>query len=164
MSYFTVFDELALKMGKNWYISEGGVIEFKDIVGEDKTDGENYIELLYNLNEIVECNIGKFPELTSQDTLVNSVIPETGSIENNTDSINSYIRLEEYQNLEGEELTNYLEKSSKPQKIYSLDIKFNELDGSLNIGDKVAIRIETGIIHLDTEGEVFVTRKRSQIK
>lgn len=163
-SYFTVFKELALEMGKSWYIKEDWVIQFKTVVWEDKTDGENYIELLFNGYEMAESNIGAIPEVTRQDTMANSIIPATGSIVNNTESINNYIRLEEYQNLEGEELTNYLAKSSQPQIIYTLDIKFTELDGELNIGDKVAIRIETGIIHLDIEGEVFITKKKSQIK
>ena len=77
---------------------------------------------------MAESNIGAIPEVTSQDTMANSIITATGSIVNNTESIENYIRLEEYQNLEGEELTNYLEKASKPQIIYTLDIKFTELD------------------------------------
>lgn len=28
----------------------------------------------------------------------------------------------------------------------------------------MAVRIETGIIHLDTDGEVFITRKKSKIR
>jgi len=162
-SYFTVFEELALEMGKNWYIHENGIIELKDIVWDDKTEGDNYVELLFNGNEIAESNIGKIPGVTRQDTMANSIIPATWSIINNTESINNYIRLEEYKSLEGNEMTNYLEKASQPQVIYTLDIRFNELDNEINIGDKVAIRIETGIIHLDIEWEVFITRKKSKI-
>lgn len=65
--------------------------------------------------------------------MANSIIPESGSIINNQESIDDYIRLEEYQQLTGNELTNYLEKASRPQVIYSLDIKFNELDHEINI-------------------------------
>lgn len=163
-SFFSVFKDLALEMGKSWYIHENGVIEFKNIVWEDKTEGENYIELLFNWNEISQSNIWSIPWVTRQGTIANSVIPDTGSIVDDTESIGTYIRLEDYQSLQGEELTNYLTKASKPQVIYTLEIKFNELDGEINIGDKVAIRIETGIIHLDTEGDIFITRKKSTIQ
>lgn len=162
-SYFKIFEDMALKMGKSWYIHENGVIKFKTIVGTDKTEGEEYIELSYSATDMAENNIGEIPGVTMQSTITNSLIPEIGSVQDDTTSINQYIRLEEYQRIEGDEITNYLSKSSQPQIIYTLDIKFSELDGTLNIGDKVALRIETGIQHLDIEGEVFITSKKTKI-
>lgn len=162
-SFFSVFSEIALAMGKSWYIHENWVIEFKDVTGEDKTQGENFTELLFNGFEMAESNIA-IPEVNFQGTIENSIIPQSGSKQNNQESIEDYIRLEGYQILEGSELQNYLTKSSSPQVIYSLDVNFAQLDTPLTIGDKVAIRIQTGIIHLDIEGEVFIISKKSEIQ
>lgn len=162
-SYFTIFKEIALKMWKSWYIKENGVIEFKNIVWEDKSDGENFLELVYNLEDPTENTIWDIPSATMQWTMANSIINQTGTNTDNSRAIDEYIRLEDYQSLNTTEITNYLEKSSKIQLIYTFDIKFSRLDGQINIWDKLAVRIETGLIHLDIEWALIVTRKKSTI-
>jgi hypothetical protein len=162
-SYYSIFKRVALEFNKNFFIKENWLIQIKEIVGEDKTEGVKFTELLYNNNEIAQNNIAKIPWVVKQETIINSLITDT-TIENNSGSIEDYIRLESYDNLTGEEVTNFLSKSSKPQVIYTLDVKFWELDHPIEIWDKVAVRIESWIIHLDIEWEVFVTRKKSRIK
>lgn len=162
-SYFTIFKKLALLMWKSWYIKEWWIIEFKDIVWEDKTQWDKFTELVYTINAMDENTIWNIPSAVRQGTLANSIIDATGARQNNTTSIDDYIRLEDFQNMLSGEILNFLNKSSKPQLIYTLDVKFNELDNEVNIWDKLAIRIETWIIHLDIEWDLIITRKKSTI-
>lgn len=58
-TYFDAITKLVNQVGKYWKV-ENGVIKIRDIVGEDKTTGENFTELLYDYKTPEENNISDY--------------------------------------------------------------------------------------------------------
>lgn len=161
ISYFNIFQELWLIVNKYWTV-ENGVILFKQILGEDKTTGENFTELVYNKNAPDENNIANI-KVEWFGTLKNVVLSSTTN-ESNTQSINTYGRLEEYNDIEGDELSNYVNKMSKTQTIYNFDVNFNLLNTELKVWDKISVSVNTGVEFLDISGDLFITKRKVKIE
>jgi hypothetical protein len=56
-TYFAMLNEIGVSAGKNWKV-ESGTIVMADIIGTDKTTGDEFTELIYNKDGPDENNIG----------------------------------------------------------------------------------------------------------
>jgi len=145
-TYFDAIKKLVDQIGKYWKV-ENGVIKISDIVGENKTIGENFTELLYDYNSPEENNITNY-EVKTYSTISNFVRVGSSNTDR-PDSIASFGRLEEFSTIDSSEVSSYIDKSSEEQKEYILDIDFTRIDTPLQIGDRVAIKIDTAIDKVD---------------
>lgn len=161
ISYFNLFQELSVVVNKNWTV-ELWTILFKEILGEDKTSGENFTELLFDKDAPDENNIANI-KVDRYGTLKNEILTSTTSI-NNPTSLENFWRLEEYNDISGNELNNYLTNSSKTQRIHNFDINYNLVNTELKIGDKINVWVNTWVEFLDISGDLFVTRRKIKIE
>lgn len=161
ISYFNLFQELGVVVNKYWTV-ENGVILFKEILGEDKTTGENFTELIYDKNAPDENNIANI-KVERFGTLRNVVLTSTTNTSNAT-SVESFGRLEEYNDIAGDELTNHLATTSKTQTVYNFDISYNLVNTELKVGDKISVSVNTGVEFLDISGDLFVTKRKVKIE
>lgn len=156
-TYHDALQKLAAQIGKYWKV-EKGVIKMKDIIGEDKTTGEKYTQLLYDYKTPDENNIANY-KVKRYSTITNSLRVEGVNTEN-TVSIGIFGRLEEFSTIDVSEKTAYLERASKEQKEYILEINFKKVDTQIQLGDKLAILIDTAIDKVDFSGSLLVTRRK----
>lgn len=160
ISYFNIFKELWIIAEKEWTTKQGKIL-FKEILWTDKTSGDFFTELIYNKDTPDENNISDI-QVESFWTLKNVILTSTTSV-NNSNSIENYGRLEEYNNIEGTELDNYLTKNSKPQKKYTFEIDYSKINTEVQIGDKLRVEINTWVEFLDISGDLFITKRKLQI-
>lgn len=160
ISYFNLFQELAVVVNKYWSV-KNWVILFKEILGEDKTSGENFTELIYDKDAPDENNIANI-KVERFGTLRNVVLTSTTNVNNST-SIQDHGRLEEYNDISGDELTNHLQTSSKTQMVYNFDISYNLINTELKVGDKIKVSVNTGVEFLDISGDLFITKRKVKI-
>jgi hypothetical protein len=159
-TYYNILTELATASGKNWRFSDNSII-FKEIIGEDKTTGENFTELTYDVNAPDENNITNIG-VDRYSTIENSILTSTTNVEN-SDSIEENGRIEKYNDISGTELTNYLAEISQDQRLYDFDVDYKKINTILHIGDKVSVSIQSGIDFLDITGDLFITRRKVKI-
>ena len=159
--YFNILKELSLMAKKEWTV-KNWVILIKDILWSDKTTGENFTELVFNKNAPDENNISDV-KIKNFWTIKNSILTSSENLEN-TESIEIFWRLEEYNNIKDEELVNYLEKISKRQRLYSFVIDYKRVNTELQIWDKIIVSINSWIEFLDIFWELFITKRKIVLK
>lgn len=160
ISYFNLFKELWVVVNKNWTVKNGSIL-FKEILGEDKTTGENFTELVYDKDAPDENNIANI-KVDRYGTLRNVILTSLTNV-NDPTSLGTYGRLEEYNDLAGDELTNQLNTSSKTQTVYNFDVNYNLVNTELKVWDKISVSVNTGVEFLDISGDLFITKRKLKI-
>lgn len=160
LNYFDLLKELSVYVNKDWAV-ETGTIRMAEILGTDKTSGEDFTELIYNKNGPDENNISNI-SVTRFGSLKNTILTSITSV-TDTDSKNEFWRLEDYNDISGDELTNELATISKSQKLHKFNIDFKNVNTEIKLGDKVKVEINAGIEFLDIEGDLFVKRRKVRI-
>jgi len=160
ITYFNIFKELGVISNKNWTVKEGKVL-FREILGSDKTSGDNFTELIYNKNAPDENNISKMT-VDRFGTLRNTILTSITSSSDAT-SLATYWRLETYEDIAGSELTNKLDRLKEPQKKHAFVVDYSKINTELELGDKIYVNINSGIDFLDIAGDLFINRIKKRI-
>lgn len=157
LSYFSIFKELGIIANKDWTVKQGKIY-FKDILGEDKTSGDNFTELVFDKDAPDENNISniKVNRYWSLRNIILTSITDTSD----ATSLNTYGRLENYNDIAGGELTNELSRSSKTQRTHNFDIDYSRINTEVKLGDKIKVGVNTGVEFLDISGDLFITRRK----
>jgi len=157
LSYFNIFKELGVIANKDWTVKEGKIL-FKEILGEDKTSGSNFTEFVFDKNAPDENNIADI-RVDTFGTITNNILTSSTSDENNA-STEEFGRLEAYNDISGDELTNELARISQRQRTHVFTIDYSRINTIPELGDKISVEINTGIEFLDITGDLFITRRK----
>lgn len=160
LSYFNIFKELGVIANKNWTVEQGTIL-FKEILGTDKTSGESFTEFIFDKNAPDENNISDI-RVDRFGTLKNRILTSVTD-EENTTSKDEFWRLETYNDIEGDELTNELSRISKTQTAHVFDIDYSRVNTEPKLGDKIRVFIDSGIDLLDITGDLFITRRKVKL-
>ena len=168
-TYFDILQQLAETLGAEWRVEENKII-FETIIGEDKTSGANFVELISNRTSPVESNIAGYKSQRNGNFISTAVIGKDGSgYSEQDDNTATFGYVESSQSFSDGDLiaqtTEYLNERKVSQAEIELIINPNTLDyRDVSIGDRVHIRINHNNPFIDLNNDVIVLEKIVEIK
>ena len=163
--FYRIIDNLVKRMWAFWTVENNKII-ISDLLGIDRTSGDNFLELLYNPMNPQENNIAEISP-TSYDTQANVVVGinnETSHIELDAATIEDKGALCKYFRFNDgdliEKTQNKLNTFKNLQSLYSLT---PESGIEADVWDLISVNVENTNEYVDFQGNVLVTEKHLSV-
>lgn len=162
-SYDSILNAIVETLKCEMQVTENKII-LNDTIGEDKTSGANFTEVVSNIHSPNENTITKFLAKDNGEEIYTSVIGKDGSgYSNGTQNTDLYGYLETSQYFDDGDLANqvtkWLEENSESHLTFDNELMPNVDFRDINIGDLIVLRIERNHEVLDVEASFKVIYK-----
>jgi len=162
---YDILDELAEQCEAQRKI-ENWEILFKRQIGEDKSTGSNYQEVVYNWTSPSNANIASIDVVWTAlraNVVVGVDSSWSKSVDNSQYSSVLYgVKYEVFRDWNlSDKITQKLDKVNRLQRSYSVDVEQNTIDAE--IWDKIKLVVENTNSFFDFNGSVFVKKKNTTI-
>lgn len=130
-------------------------------IGEDRTTGENYFQLKWNVQDPLERNIAEATITTDAWQLINAPFEKTAGFQIDQESINTYGRIEESISADGNPtvaLQETLTTKASGARVLELSPIIQDFF-TVNIWDLLAVQIDAGNEIMTYTGSVQVLQK-----
>jgi len=161
--YYDILTEIALLLNAEWKVEKEEII-FKSTIGEDKSTGVNFTELISSKENPNETNLESLLITRSTDELYTSVIGKDNTTYSEKNASTIYGRLETLESFSDGDLSTQTQAFLDEHKISQQEITVEVAEVSIdfqdvNIGDVLQLRIEQGITYIDITEDVIVLSK-----
>lgn len=163
-NYYDIINEICDFLQLQWIIKDNTIF-VEEFIWEDKSSWVNFFEFIYNAIDITENNI---ISINRKSTPIFNIIiwidkDWNKSIQEDLTSINNNWPLSNNINIRNGDLATITQSFLdfyKTEKVY-YELESELLNQELNIGDKVAVRIEEAGEYLNFEWTAFIISKES---
>lgn len=166
--YSSVLSDFEIEFDAEIDVVENKII-VKSTIGEDKTSGADFVELVSNTTSPNENNIADFLAKDNAEEIITSLIGKDGTSysegTNNTDL---------YGHVEGSvlfndgdlasQVTEYLAENSEAKLTFDIEVSPTVDFKTINVGDTIKLRIERDSTLLDVEAGFKVIYKEVQFE
>jgi hypothetical protein len=162
-NYYAIFSEIATLLGAEWKVYKDKVI-IQPTIGQDKTTGAQYTELLSDINNPDSSNIN-FSGTVDSAAIATAILGKAGNqyaFPYDSDAIFDFGRVESFESFDAGSVTDQTQSllDTKKETTRDISVLFTDQIITLNsivVGDRVKLRItrNNSVQNIDTDVKII---------